>query len=70
MLILFLANGLDKDYKKLTSNKLSKEGYAKQIFAMSGNKILISQGTTTLFYYLFIVFDKKMKIYIFLIKKK
>ena len=55
MLILFLANGLDKDYKKLTSNKLSKESFAKQIYAMSGNKILISQGTTTLFYYLFIV---------------
>mgnify|MGYP003294996489 CR=1 FL=1 len=55
MLILFLANGLDKDYKELTSNKLSKEGFAKQIYAMSGNKILISQGTTTLFYYLFVV---------------
>ncbi len=55
VLILFLANGLDKDYKKLTSSKLSKESFAKQIYEMSGNKILISQGTTTLFYYLFIV---------------
>ena len=55
VLILFLANGLDKDYKKLTSSKLSKESFAKQIYEMSGNKILISQGTTTLLYYLFIV---------------
>jgi cell division protein FtsW len=55
VLILFLANGLDKDYKKLTSSKLSKESFAKHIYEMSGNKILISQGTTTLFYYLFIV---------------
>jgi cell division protein FtsW len=55
VLILFLANGLDKDYKKLTSSKLSKESLAKHIYEMSGNKILISQGTTTLFYYLFIV---------------
>jgi cell division protein FtsW len=55
VLVLFLANGLDKDYKKLTSSKLSKESLAKHIYEMSGNKILISQGTTTLFYYLFIV---------------
>ena len=55
MLILFLANGLDKDYKKLVSSKLSKESFAQRIYEMSGNKILISQGTTTLFYYLFVV---------------
>ncbi|MBR6551739.1 MAG: FtsW/RodA/SpoVE family cell cycle protein [Clostridia bacterium] len=55
MLILFLANGLDKDYKKLVSSKLSKESFAHRLYEMSGNKILISQGTTTLFYYLFVV---------------
>jgi cell division protein FtsW len=55
MLILFLAKGLDKDYKKLVSSKLSKESFAQRIYELSGNKILISQGTTTLFYYLFVV---------------
>ena len=55
MLILFLAKGLDKDYKKLTSSKLSKESFAQRLYEISGKKILISQGTTTLFYYLFVV---------------
>lgn len=55
MLILFCAKGLDKDYKKLTSSKLSKESFAQRIYEMSGNKIVITQGTTTLFYYLFVV---------------
>ena len=55
VLILFLARGLDKDYRKLTSSKLSKVPFAQSVYEMSGKKILITQGTTTLFYYLFIV---------------
>lgn len=55
VLILFLARGLDKDYKKLTSSKLSKVPFAKSLYEMSGKKIVIAQGTTTLFYYLFVV---------------
>lgn len=54
-LILFLARGLDMDYKKITSSKLSKETFAQRLYDMSGKKLLISQGTTTLFYYLFVV---------------
>ena len=55
VLILYLARGLDKDYKKLTSSKLSKVPFARNLYEMSGKKLLITQGTTTLFYYLFIV---------------
>ena len=55
VLILFLARGLDKDYRKLTSSKLSKVPFAQSLYEMSGKKILITQGTTTLFYYLFVV---------------
>lgn len=55
MMILFLAWGLDKDYQKLTSNKLSKMGFAQTIYEVSGKKILITQGTTTLFAYLGVV---------------
>ena len=54
VLILFLARGLDKDYRKLTSSKLSKVPFAQSLYEMSGKKILITQGTTTLFYYLFV----------------
>ncbi len=54
-LILYLARGLDENYKKITSKKLSKEKYAKTIYEISGNRWVISQGTTTLFYYLFII---------------
>lgn len=55
VLILFLARGLDKDYKKLTCSKLSRVPFARSIYEMSGKRVLITQGTTTLFYYLFIV---------------
>ncbi len=55
VLILYLARGLDKDYKKLTSSKLSKVPFAQSLYEMSGKKLLITQGTTTLFYYLFVV---------------
>ena len=55
ILILFLARGLDRDYRKLTSSKLSKAQFARSVYDMSGKKILITQGTTTLFYYLFVV---------------
>lgn len=54
-LILYCATGLDKDYKKLVSTKLSKETFAQRIYEMSGKKIFITQGTTTLFYYLLVV---------------
>ena len=55
MLFLYLARGLDKDYRKLTSSKLSEETFAQRLYEMSGKKLLLTQGTTTLFYYLFIV---------------
>ena len=54
-LILYLARGLDENYKKITSKKLSKEKFAKTIYEISGNRWVISQGTTTLFYYLLII---------------
>ena len=55
MLILYCARGLDNDYKKITSNKLSKESFFQKLYEMSGKRILITQGTTTLFYYLFVI---------------
>ena len=55
VLILFLARGLDKDYKKLTCSKLSRVPLARSIYEISGKRVLITQGTTTLFYYLLIV---------------
>ncbi len=53
-LILFLARGLEVNHKKMVSKKLSKENFAKSIYDLTGGKILITQGTTTLFFYLFV----------------
>ncbi len=54
-LILYLARGLEMDRKKLVSKKLSKESFAKTLYDSTGGKIFITQGTTTLFYYLFVI---------------
>ncbi len=51
MLIVFLANGLDRDNKKLTSSALSPASVAQKIYKYSNKRILITQGTTTLFKY-------------------
>lgn len=49
MLIVFLAGGLERDSKKLTSKKLSSMGFARSIYRYSNKSILITEGTTTLF---------------------
>ncbi len=54
-LILFCACGLDKDHKKIVSNELSNVGFAKKLYELSGKKIKITQGTTTMFFYAFVV---------------
>ncbi len=55
MIILFLARGLDSDYRKLTSSNISKAGWVQRIYETSGKKIGITQGTVTLFFYLIVI---------------
>ena len=54
-LILFLARGLDRDYKKIVSTKLSSAKIAQTLYEASGKKIFLTQGTTTFFAYLMFI---------------
>lgn len=54
-LILFCACGLDKDHKKIVSSELSKTGFAKKLYDISKGSIKITQGTTTMFFYAFVI---------------
>lgn len=55
-LIMFLARGLDRDYKKMISTKLSRAKIAQKLHEYSGGRIFLTQGSTTLIaYFLFVV---------------
>ncbi len=55
-LIMFLARGLDRDYKKMISTKLSRAKIAQKLHEYSGGKIFLTQGSTTLIaYFLFVM---------------
>lgn len=55
MLIIYCARGLDHDHKKLTSSDVSKLSVAQNLYKTSDKKVKITQGTTTLFYYLLVI---------------
>ncbi len=55
MLIIFLANGLDKDHKKIVSKAPSKAWWAVKINEITRGAIRINSGTSTMFFYLFVV---------------
>lgn len=55
MLIMFCAAGLDKDHKKIISNEPSNVGWAKKITEITKGSIKITQGTTTMFFYAFVI---------------
>lgn len=54
-LILFLAYGLNKDRKKILSNKPSQAPWAVKITELTKGSIKITSATSTLFFYAFIV---------------
>lgn len=54
-LIIFLAFGLDKDRKKLISDRPSKARWIKALNEKTGLKITLKSSTTSLFFYLIIV---------------
>lgn len=49
--VLFCATGLDKNHKKMVSSKPSDVGWAKVIAKISSGKIIVTEGTVTLFFY-------------------
>ena len=55
MLILFLANGLDRDRKKIVSNAPSNAWWALKINELFRGKFKITSATSTMFFYLFVV---------------
>ena len=54
-LIIFLAYGLNKDRKKILSNKSSQAPWAVKITELTKGSIKITSATSTLFFYAFIV---------------
>lgn len=52
-IVVFCAAGLDKNHKKMISSKPSKNIIAQKIADFTSNKIVITEGTTTLFFYFF-----------------
>lgn len=52
-IVLFCAAGLDKNHKKMISTKPSKNIIAQKIADFTSNKIVITEGTVTLFFYFF-----------------
>ena len=54
-LIIFLAYGLNKDRKKILSNKPSQAPWAVKITELTKGSIKITSATSTLFFYAFIV---------------
>lgn len=53
--ILFCAAGLDKNYKKIVSSKPSKVYLAVKLADFTNGKIVLTEGTVTLFFYAFFV---------------
>ena len=52
-IVVFCAAGLDKNHKKMISSKPSKNIVAQKIANFTSNKIVITEGTVTLFFYFF-----------------
>lgn len=52
-IVVFCAAGLDKNHKKMISSKPSKNIIAQKIADFTSGKIVITEGTVTLFFYFF-----------------
>lgn len=52
-IVVFCAAGLDKNHKKMISSKPSKNIIVQKIADFTSNKIVITEGTVTLFFYFF-----------------
>lgn len=53
--ILFCATGLDKNHKKMVSSRPSKVTWAVKLADITNGKIVLTEGTVTLFFYAFFV---------------
>ncbi len=51
--VVFCAAGLDKNHKKMISSKPSKNALAQKIADFTSNRIVLTEGTVTLFFYFF-----------------
>ncbi len=54
-LIIFCANGLDKDHKKIVSKASSKAWWSVKITELTKGAIKFTSATSTMFFYLFII---------------
>ncbi len=54
-IVLFCAAGLDKNHKKMVSTRPSKVGWAVKLADITNGKIVLTEGTVTLFFYVFMV---------------
>ena len=55
ILIIYCATGLDKDHKKIVSSELSNVVWAKKLHEITGGRIKVTQGTTTMFFYAIVI---------------
>ncbi len=53
--VLFCATGLDKNHKKMVSSRPSKVSWAVKLADITNGKIVLTEGTVTLFFYAFFV---------------
>lgn len=53
--VLFCANGLDKNHKKMISSRPSKVSWAVKLADITNGKVVVTEGTVTLFFYAFFI---------------
>lgn len=53
--VLFCATGLDKNHKKMVSSRPSKVGWAVKLADITNGKVVVTEGTVTLFFYAFFI---------------
>ncbi len=53
--VLFCATGLDKNHKKMVSTRPSKVAWAVKLADITNGKVVVTEGTVTLFFYAFFI---------------
>ena len=53
--VLFCATGLDKNHKKMVSTRPSKVSWAVKLSDITNGKVVVTEGTVTLFFYVFFI---------------
>ncbi len=53
--VLFCATGLDKNHKKMVSTRPSKVSWAVKLADITNGKVVVTEGTVTLFFYAFFI---------------